>query len=130
MDEAKSDAFLTRFGADAVRKPTPEFRLVANTLPEIFEAFEDLVKSLGRKGAKGPFRRLSAGNAINGVVCWFLEQSQADQLLILKEGVPAYTRRIDSDEPIDFCVLRTADDAKYTGLAAGRIKPRKASGAN
>ena len=89
--------------------------------------------ALGRKGMKGPFRTLNAGNVANAVACWLLGQPIERRHEIIKTGLKLYQSAIDMEpeDRADFEVLlRTHGEPKYTGLPPTRLPGKKSRGAN
>lgn len=99
-----------------MRKPHVDYRVAADSLPEISHGLKDVTTRLERAGMQGPFKALNEGNTINALLCWWLAQPDDGQAMCIQEGLKILNRAIDSESPIE---IRMSNPSHITPENAG-----------
>lgn len=110
----------SRCHACGMRPFNPEYKVHADSLVEIREAFDDAVKILARGAIRWGRVRIKKVQVLNALILWFLRQPEAVQRDIIGEAMPVLRKHAEaaSPQPIEPASVPAAVGRKR-GFAAG-----------
>ena len=87
---------MARMGAK--QKPTPRYRIQTMTIADLEDGLDAARRRLNRRDVLHRNRKLATGPLINGLVAWYLAQTNDEQERIAREGLARYEAMLEGEE--------------------------------
>lgn len=93
-----------------MRNFSPDHKIHADSLIEIREGFDDVIKTLARGTIRWGTVRIKKVQVLNALILWFLRQSPETQRAIIGETMPMLRKHSESEERIEITSIpRTSE---------------------